>query len=274
MNALVNRALAFLLLVFVSHAAPLMAKGLSIEEAKQFLHDSGLSELIASLPDSMGQQLDMKRLSVNSSVSFEKTSAAVTHAAKKVDGEQIAMVYLSQDQRAEDLSEAIKFLASPLGQRISTEERAASTPEAQQKMQRYFQEQSFKSVKQDRAQLLEKLSLALNADKVVIQLMKGVYFSVLEAVAVINPNKAAALEARMNQEWQSMEPMLSQQFSEFMLMGANYSYRNLNDEDLSAYITFLKSKPGQAYWQVGVDIVDLYIQGFVSELVSGLSSAK
>ncbi|WP_156490767.1 hypothetical protein, partial [Oleiphilus sp. HI0086] len=82
MNALVNRALAFLLLVFVSHAAPLMAKGLSIEEAKQFLHDSGLSELIASLPDSMGQQLDMKRLSVNSSVSFEKTSAAVTHAAK------------------------------------------------------------------------------------------------------------------------------------------------------------------------------------------------
>lgn len=274
MNALVNRALAFLLLVFVSHAAPLMAKGLSIEEAKQFLHDSGLSELIASLPDSMGQQLDMKRLSVNSSVSFEKTSAAVTHAAKKVDGEQIAMVYLSQDQRAEDLSEAIKFLASPLGQRISTEERAASTPEAQQKMQRYFQEQSFKSVKQDRAQLLEKLSLALNADKVVIQLMKGVYFSVLEAVAVINPNKAAALEARMNQEWQSMEPMLSQQFSEFMLMGANYSYRNLNDEDLSAYITFLKSKPGQAYWQVGVDIVDLYIQGFVSELVSELSSAK
>ncbi len=274
MKRLSARILPFLLLVLLSHAVPVLAKGLTADEAKKFLHDSGLRDLIASLPESMNQQLDAKRLSTNSAMSLDKTRQAIAKAAQKVDGEKIALVYLSQDTRAEDLAEALKFLASELGQRISAEERSASRPEAQIAMQAHAQEKASKPVDQPRIEMLEKLSSALNADQVVIQLIKGVYFSVLDAVSVIKPSKAKSLEQHMAQEWQSMEPMLRQQFSQFMLMGADYSYRNLSDENLLAYIAFLNSESGQAYWQVGVDIIDLYIQGFVSELVAELSNAK
>jgi hypothetical protein len=272
MKRLSAKVFICLLFVFSVCTRSSLAQGLNVDEAKQFLHDSGLSELISSLPSTMGQQLDAKRLSSNSSAEIDKASKAITTAVQRVDGEKIALVYLSTDNRAVELAETLKFLASPLGQRISAAERLASRPEAQEEMKAYAQAQFSKPVNEQRASLIEDLSSALNADQVVMQLMKGVYFSVLDAVKVINPARALILESQMTNEWQSMEPMLSQQFSSFMLMGANYSYRNLSDEDLKAYIQFLKSDSGQAYWQVGIDIIDLYIQGFVSELVALLSS--
>ena len=272
MNIKTLKTFFFLFILFITSFVS--AKGLSSEEAENFLHDSGLTELISSLPDSMGQQLDVQRLSTNSGVAIDKTRQAVLKAAQKVDGRQIALVYLSKDSRAQELADARKFLASPLGQRISEEERKASTAEAQVAMQAYAQELQSKPIDKIRAGLVQDLSLALNADEVVIKLMRGVYYSVLDAVKVLNPHKMRDLKNRMDSEWKSMEPMLKQQFSAYMLMGANYSYRNLSDEDLKAYIQFLKSRSGQAYWQVGVDIIDLYIQGFVSELVTLLSEQR
>ncbi len=218
-----------------------MAAGLSAEQSKQFLHESGLAELIASLPATMEQQLDVKRLSVNSPASFEQTSQAVLKAASLVDGEKVALLYLSQQDKVDELSVALDFLASPLGQRIGEQERAANTPEAQLAMQAYAMQLAENPAPKSRNDLIQKLVEVLKADKIVMQLMEGVYFSVLDVSALLDPAKAKVLKVMMENEWQNMEPQLSQQFSVFMTMGAYYSSRILSDQDLSGYIDFLSS---------------------------------
>lgn len=251
-----------------------VAAGLSPEQSKQFLYDSGLAELIASLPVTMEQQLDVKRLSANSPASLEQASQAVMKAASQVEGEKVALLYLSQQDRVKELSAALDFLASPLGQRIGEQERAASAPEAQMAMQAYAMQLAETPAPQSRNDLIQNLADSLNADKVVMQMMEGVFFSVLEVSELLDPAKAKVLKVMMENEWQNMEPQLSQQFAQFMIMGAHYSYRNLSDKDLSAYIEFLNSEPGKAYWRAGIDIIDLYMQGFVSELVAQLSTYR
>ena len=86
-------------------------------------------------------------------------------------------------------------------------------------------------------------------------------------VALI-PKLSAELKAGIDAEWEKMEPMLNEQFKQYMVMGAHYSYRNLSDEDLSQYIAFLNTESGQVYWKTGIDIINLYLQQFITELVT------
>jgi len=104
--------------------------------------------------------------------------------------------------------------------------------------------------------------------------MEGIFFSVLEVTSEVNAASAPALKETMDKEWARMKPALSEQFSQFMVMGAHYSYRNVSDEDLTAYIKFLKSPNGQSYWRAGVDIIDLYMTNFVSKLAKRLTPIK
>jgi hypothetical protein len=270
------KRLGSLLLVLCFYPTFLLADsgGLDEKQAQQFLNDSGLNDLIEALPSTMQQQIDLKRLTLSSRLGLERTEQAILKATKDIDGQQIALLYLTEKNKAKKLSGAMTFLSSPLGQRISVEERAASKPEAQAEMQAYAMQLAATPPSLTRSETIQTLAEALNADKLVLNMMKGVFFSVLDVSKLIAATGTKQLEVEMEEQWQSMLPTLRTQFSQFMLMSAHYSYRNIADDDLNDYITFLNSDNGQAYWRTGVDIIDLYLQGFVSELVEEISIAR
>lgn len=263
------------LIVLVSFSLPsLAAKGLAPAEAQAFLHDSGLNELIASLPETVEQQLNLKRLTETNQLKFEQAKEAITQAANSIQSNNLAMNYLTKHADADKLKGAITFLASPLGQRVSAEEREASTPNAQLEMQAYAMQMAETPPPAKRIKLIQDLTDALNSDAVILTLMKGTFYSLLEVTEELNPEASDGLKEILDSEWQKMEPMLAEQFNQFMVMGAHYSYRNLSDEDLKSYIDFLNTDSGQAYWKAGIEIVNLYLQGFIKEMVTILEEEK
>ena len=232
------------------------AAGLSESEAKAFLNHSGLDSMIESLPETMGQQLNLQRLIEANKLSTEKVQQALQAASLKIQSTDLALSYLQTEADQKNLKEAMTFLASPLGKRITEEERAASTSEAQMEMQAYMMQLAQNPLSAERQALIQTLSDVLNADQLILTVMKGTFYSLLEITEAISPEKAVKLKQGVDAEWNQIEPMLKAQFSEFMIMGAQYSYRNVSDQDIKAYIAFLKTPSGQAYWRAGIEIIE------------------
>jgi hypothetical protein len=250
------------------------AKGLSEQEAQTFLYDSGLDTLIESLGPAMEQQLNLQRLTKTNQLAFDQAEAAIQQAIASIQGTDLAMLYLTTDADTKNLKQAMAFLASPLGRRIAAEERAASGPDSQLEMQAYAMEMSKTPPSEQRIQLVQSLADALNADQVILNLMKGVFYTLVDVTEGLTPEASSALKADLDAEWQQMEPMLTAQFRQFMVMGTHYSYRNLNDADLQRYIDFLNTESGQAYWMAGLKIIDIYLQAFARELVTIIKQQK
>jgi hypothetical protein len=250
------------------------SNALSDSQAQTFLHDSGLDTLIASLPETMEQQLNLQRLTETNQLKFEEAQAAITLAVKNIQGRDLALKYLTTQADAESLKGAMEFLASPLGQRIAVEERAASSADAQLEMQAYAMEMAKTPPSQERIKVIQNLAGALNSDQVILTLMKGTFYSLLNITESLTPDASAALKAGMDEEWNKIEPMLTEQFGQYMIMGAHYSYRNLADADVKSYTEFLVTPSGQAYWKAGIEIINLYMQEFVKELVSIIQETK
>ena len=265
--------LSLIVLLFLPSSF-LFASELKEERAQKFLHDSGLSELIGSLPQALEQQLNLPRLIAVNTIQQDAAQQALNVALSQVDGQQLALTYLTSKPIAQRLTGTVNFLASPLGQKISIQERAAATPDAQLEMQAYAMQMATNPPTSLRTKLIQDLTVAQNADQVILTLMKGTFYSVLEITQLINPELAKELTVDMDTAWSKMKPVLSEQFAQFMVMGAQYSYRNISDKEIKAYIQFLNTPSGKAYWQTGLDIIDLYLKRFVSAFVQELSNKQ
>lgn len=260
---------AILLMTFLCLAHPAHAgKGLSAQEAQTFLHDSGIDALIDSLPAAMEQQLNLQRLSQTNQLQFDEAEQAIKQAIDSIQGNQLALSYLTTKADAKNLKTAMQFLASPLGKQIAAEERAASEPDAQLEMQAYTMQLSKTPPDEQRIQLIQSLTQSLNADQVMLNMIKGIFYTLVDITEGLTPEASAELKKSLDAEWQQLEPVITEQFSQFMLMGSYYSYRNLTDEQLKDYIAFLNTESGQAYWKTGLKIVDIYLQAFAKELVA------
>tara|TARA_R110001592_G_scaffold86031_3_gene254050 strand:+ start:6490 stop:7314 length:825 start_codon:yes stop_codon:yes gene_type:complete len=272
-----ERLLAFstLILMLVSYSLPGMAaKGLSESQAQTFLHDSGLDTLIESMPETMEQQLNLQRLMETNQLKIDEVQSAISQAAQSIQSRDLAIKYLTTKADAESLKGTMVFLASTLGKRIAVEERAASTPDAQMEMQAYAMQMAQTPPPAERIKLVQNLAGALNSDQVILTLMKGTFYSLLDITEALTPDMAATLKSGLDEEWNKMEPMLNEQFGQYMIMGAHYSYRNLADADVKSYTEFLNTPSGQAYWKTGIEIINLYMQAFVKEMVGIIKESK
>lgn len=268
-------SLAIIIFSLLCFALPAQAeKGLSPEEAQIFLHDSGLDVLIESLAPLMEQQLNLQRLTQANQLQFEDAEQAIKQAIDSIQGNSLAISYLTTQADVKNLKKAMEFLDSPLGKRIASEERLASEPDAQLEMQAYAMQMSKNPPSEQRIQLILSLTDALNADQVMLNMMKGVFFTLVDITEGLTPEASAGLKKDLQTEWQQLEPMVTQQFSQLMVMSSHYTYRNLSDAELKSYIDFLNTESGQAYWKAGLKIVDLYLQAFAKELVAILKQER
>tara|TARA_R110001592_G_scaffold177076_2_gene417318 strand:- start:129499 stop:130260 length:762 start_codon:yes stop_codon:yes gene_type:complete len=250
------------------------AKGLSESQAKKFLQDSGLDALISSMPEAMEQQLDLQRLTEKNKLKLASVKSATSKAAQHIDNQRFALNYLTKQADAERLKGAIEFLKTPLGRKVVVEERAASSAEAQTEMQAYTKSMATSPPSPERIKLIQDLADSLNSDLVLMSLMKGTFYSLLDITRALNPDMAATLKAGLDEEWYKLEPKISAQFNQYMVVGAHYSYRNLSDAEVEGYMDFLNTPSGQAYWKTGIAIINLYMQEFIKELVSNIKASK
>ncbi len=257
----------FILVIFNLSVA--QAENLSVEQAQKFLHISGLQQGIDMLPQQFEQQINLQRLLTEDIVEHEKIGSLMNEAIAEIDGQGLALNYLTTNSKAGGLSHAISFLETDLGKAIVVAESQANEPVFQAEMQKYAHEMATNnSTSTERLELVQKLIRSLHVEDVMMNMVKGMMFSTLDIFKAVKPEAADFMEAELEKQWQSMEGVLKAQFSEYLSLSTHYIYKDISDQNLSEYIAFLNSKNGQVYWTSSMDIFNLYLNEFTKNFVN------
>jgi hypothetical protein len=253
------KKLMFTLLIWLQ-VGVVQAAGVSSEQAQNFLHYSGLNHMIDELPGMFQQQFNMDALAESDAKSKQQMHAALASALAEVQGNSLALAYLTSEADASSMQKILAFLESPLGKRIMDAENAMNTPEGQAQMQQYLAQMAKNPPPAGRAKLLDQLRDALQLEQLMIGMSRDIFFSSIEIAREIKPEKVQGME----QMWGQLESMMRAQMQQMATASVYYTYRDLSDRDLIDYAAFMQSADGKAYLTIGTEIANRYVTAMTS----------
>ena len=154
---------------------------------------------------------------------------------------------LSANLGGKELDDTLAWLDSPLGRRITALENTAAEPAAVDAMGTYVKELEQRPPAKSRVGLIVELNALTGAAEMTATIIEGIALAtVLGINAALPAEKRPPLEALRKQLAVAM-PNTREQAAQMVTIYGLYAYRALSDEDLAAYVRFVKSPSGAAY---------------------------
>lgn len=239
------RCRLLLLIVFVAVAgrAPAAVQQPAYDQALELLSASGLETQLAyigagagdqfvaqspSLPDPIRSQLRSQLEAAYAADVLQRTALEILRAG--IDDERVAPV--------------LAWLRGDPGRRITDLEAAASTPEAMRAMQAYAETLPQQPPSAERVALLRRLDAATRSTDMSTDVALRISAAVARSMAAANPS---IVEADLSRAIEQGRPRMEQAMERLTLVSFLYTYRELDDATLDAYVTFLESPDGAWY---------------------------
>ena len=257
-----------LILIFSTYTSA----GTQEDMIEQYILQSGLGDMIAEIPPQMDVLATQKKLtSKNPDVETKvfqlmKESFEVKQAEKNLTG------YLLQNTDRKFLGEMLQWLESPLAQKITREETAASRAENQGNMLRYLADMESNPPSEKRIALMQeveqKTHLSELTTDIVLQILKGLMES---AKLALPEDKRESIEGSY-QDIEDMKATIQEGFRNQMVLTSFYTYRNISDEELGEYIKFYDSELGRKEIKITGDAIghvfNCWFENFGEKLVT------
>jgi len=183
----------------------------------------------------------------------ERILAALLEAAKEAyrpDLLQDDMTRrLAKKLTADDMENALTWLETDVGQRITQSEEVASAALDEQRLQGYAERLKSKPLAVRRAQLIAGLISATSALRAAAAMQEDIAMGVATGMDSMQPKERRVGEAglratvRKALSTEQVQQVLAQQ----MPVMFAYTYRNISDADLVGYVAFLNSVAGKRY---------------------------
>lgn len=214
--------------------------------ARELFEFSGLDPVVESLDEAVLEGFAQQGDRIP-----EALLQKMRHAARRAFApEPLRRQILQRIQAQIDTRKAkrtLTWLRTPLGRRITAMEMAAATPEG---MARHHQREAAQATR-ERVMLVKQLNEAIDLNAATEKIMVGTALAVASAASAYDdsPVSLSQLENAIRQE---IAPMMGA-MEEAHLANGLFTYRELSDADLYAYVSFLRSAPGKWYTKVTID---------------------
>lgn len=260
---------SFLVLVFLFVSSPLMASENS-EAIDELMDKSGLTEQVASIPQSMKQGMSMAQ--DQSQAIPEPVFQAMLRSA---DGAFVAEDILQSLREALTVSltpaqvdELLEWYNSPLGVEITEAEKAASDGSAQEQMMG----QAKKLLgDQQRVKFASRLDKLFGATDMVMDLQQYTSMAVFSAIVMAQQPDAAvdlsAFSEQITQQVEATRPMVEQG----ILLSLLYSYQGIEMDKLNAYEDFLQEPGTRQFNGVVMDSLNRSLEQGIEEFARNLA---
>jgi len=154
---------------------------------------------------------------------------------------------LKKYMTVKDLNKALKWLDSPLGEKCTRLEEAASTPETLSKVQKFAAQLQQTPPPANRLDILRRLDAAVKATETNVEITMNaqlaVAFAIVKSLPLEQQGPLEDITAQLEKNRPQVEAVMKSQ----TLLFALYTYQNLTNAELEKYIQFATSPAGTRY---------------------------
>ena len=145
------------------------------------------------------------------------------------------------------LDDALVWLESPIGRRITDLENATAEPAASARIEAYARELEKRPPTKSRSELVAKLMVATGSSEFGAVMVESMVLASALGINAAHPVQQQEPIERLRQRVKATIPPLRKQSDEILTLSMLYTYRSLSDQDLNSYLKFLNSASGSAY---------------------------
>ncbi|MGN7612052.1 DUF2059 domain-containing protein [Magnetococcales bacterium HHB-1] len=246
---LIQKRALFLILLLSLLSFQARASNNSFSLIQLLIVQSGMDEQIEQIPALM--KMGMMQSTQQQPEKLQKITLEVMETAYDVDAiRRTLRVYLQKHMQTTDIKKTLAWLNTPLGQKITNMEKAASTPLAMTESMRMAPQLRKNSA---RLKQIHRLDQSADFTGKTLKMTKNAQLGMMIAVqSNLPPALRPSLEnlnQQLDKQLQNAIPTLKKQVIDSLL----YSYRDLSDQELETYIQFSESPPGKQFNRVMLD---------------------
>ncbi|SRR5690554_1952117 len=241
----------------ISLVKPLLVTGLLLSggayastDAREVLSASPIDDIVAQYPAMMSQGIrdGLKQSGQVPPMVADTIGYVVSSSYRAEDIERKLVASLDASLTDKQLEEVYAWYQTPVAQKISRAEVAASAPAVWPEMRDRAGElnESYKGTA--REQLFDRFDRASRATETTIDTTIAVQMGLATAMAALNTDSVNG--ERLRQRLESQRAMLQGMVGQQVYDGYLYTYRNISVQELKLYLDFLESEAGKRFTEV------------------------
>ena len=233
-------------MLFSLFVLPVLAQAGIVDE---LIVKSGLEFQVRQIPEVMRVSFE-QRFNQDSKLSAEEQSNIKKSAMESFD--PVVMLKFVRERvtaglTEKDMGEILQWLNSPLGQKITEQEKEASSGDGYRKMIDFAQ--NMPRPEASRLALVERLDREAGLTECSVQMKMGIALAISEAMACSTGCENFSRD-EVVQQIEKARPQIEEGSRQEFLVSALYTYQSLTDQEMEEYIQFYQTAPGQKYMKV------------------------
>jgi hypothetical protein len=145
------------------------------------------------------------------------------------------------------LDNTLAWLESPVGHRITDLENASAEPAAASQIESYARELEKHAPSKRRVDLITQLMAATGSTEFSATMLESAFLATALGINAAQPAEQRSPVELVRQRIASVLPKMQKENERALAVSMHYTYRTLSDQELEAYLKFLKSASGTAY---------------------------
>jgi hypothetical protein len=231
---------------------------------------SGLYEQVNQYPALISAGIDQAHQQ-KQNMSSEDVALAKIQVKTWFDPEKLRediRQFLNQGLTADDIIRTLEWLESPLGEKITAIEEAATTPQAHDEIRNQMETLLEEGRRLELARELEK---CLHVTEASVNMIKNVQI-VMTAAIMANASKdqQVSIDQIVMIVQQNTQNLFDLYYPQ-VLASLVYTYQGLSDSEFEKYITFVNSDVGKRYYAAVLDAIDAAVVNASSKFAATIS---
>ncbi|MCF6252628.1 MAG: hypothetical protein L3J75_15385 [Methylococcaceae bacterium] len=216
---------------------------------------SGIELIIESIPEQFEAQKTQRRTtSRNPEIDDLVTKIFIENFNESLAKEQVHLTIFNKID-LNNLKKIVVWLDSPLGQRFSSAEVTASSPNAEADLLRYLADLQTSPPSQDRIALFQTFEKAAGLTDSAVSIFESLMRTIISGIRAITPESEGVSEEKINSQIGIMIPILRQGMWQKMIAMSHFTYQEFTNEEVNEYIAFLNSNAGKQFSNIAVNVV-------------------
>lgn len=208
---------------------------------------AGIDKELASFPEQIDAFAAQMKLTSKNPAEDDRVAQLIKDSYDIDYAEDYLFDYLLNNSDENTLAYVLAWLETPLGRKITAEEVSAHDPGEAANMLHFVADMQSSPPPQSRIALVQQLEetagLTEHAVNIAVSVMRGMMSSVNAACAPERQKNAEEINAMIAE----IKPVLSSGLRQQILLSCFYTYRNLTDEEVEAYIQFLGTRSSKKF---------------------------